>query len=984
MSRCRPILMFFLLLNSLQSNAQSSLQRLKHTVYYENTGLSDKVILDIQEDSTGLIWFISENNLYWFDGSEFNKIPHGNGIHQVPGNVFLQLYRSPENEIWVIYKKGYSVYNPSTHSFTHYRDIIPAHEQETFSLVSERSDELLFVSDNNSFTVNRSSKKISGFSPNGGSLFAEFPYSIHKGYTLLQKNDSILFRFADRRPDFALKKQAPLESFSLYNFNDSIVVYGTQYNISLYSNRTGRLIAAVDFPDNKTLQAYRKPVSIIQKSRKELVVFLDDEMWLFNLDSVRFTHRIVSVAGKNFISNGYFKKGMFDSNGNLWVTSNLNGIMRISFRSQPIHLIGKDGEDDIFIKCFKVNKAANLVLAGTYGKGLFVYDTSGNLRQHFPLQQKEDVSSIVTSIGQLDEDNYLILAFYDFNQYILNIPSMSIRSIHHPLLKSPGYYSELTELKPGEFLYPKDHNSFYKINWVKKELAISVASEADKWQMLAMGSLKVQQHNATALTGNDYFFKCIRQISLGDAGRIVIEQKGNHWLFGTIKGIYEFDGQAKMLNAFNMQSGLADEYIYAIVVDNSGDIWCSHNKGISRISRNGSVLNLGKEDGLQSDEFNFGAAAKTADGQLFFGGVKGLNSFYPSLINRQLETPRLIVTHISSSDNKIPEDTAFWKIRSLELPFARNSIHIVFSAIGNNSGISYNYQYRVKGLFDEWKNLGHVREINLALPSGDYVVEIACGNSFMKEALPQQSISIRIIPPVYQRWWFISLAILAGLGICAWVVQLINRQRFQKKLSILRTQQQVETERRRISRDLHDNMGAYTTALLSNVEKLRHQNGDTEELKKMSSNAQQILNSLRETIWVLNNKEISVADFCDAFKNHCIKMLQNFETIHFESEEKIVNNKKLSAAEAIHYDKILKEAFQNILKHSGATQIIFKVKSDDGISFSIEDNGTGFEPDLISKGNGLDNMQWRAKEAGAELRIAKNRNNNGMTISLTK
>ena len=88
-------------------------------------------------------------------------------------------------------------------------------------------------------------------------------------------------------------------------------------------------------------------------------------MWLFNLDSMAFTQRIVSVAGKNFISNGYFKKGMFDSNGNLWVTSNLNGIMRISFRSQPIHLIGKDGEDDIFIKCFKVNKAANLVLAGT-------------------------------------------------------------------------------------------------------------------------------------------------------------------------------------------------------------------------------------------------------------------------------------------------------------------------------------------------------------------------------------------------------------------------------------------------------------------------------------------------------------------------------------------------------------------------------------------------------------------------------------------
>ncbi|RYD77913.1 MAG: hypothetical protein EOP53_12145, partial [Sphingobacteriales bacterium] len=240
-----------------------------------------------------------------------------------------------------------------------------------------------------------------------------------------------------------------------------------------------------------------------------------------------------------------------------------------------------------------------------------------------------------------------------------------------------------------------------------------------------------------------------------------------------------------------------------------------------------------------------------------------------------------------------------------------------------------------------------------------------------------------IVPPYYQRWWFIAMAAGISLVVLALILQAINKNKYRKRLEFIKMQQELETERQRISRDLHDNMGAYTTALLANVEKFRIQKGESDELIKMKNNADNILNSLRETIWVLNNKEINVADFSDAFKTYCVKALQNFENINFEAGEIIDDNKIMTASEAIHFDKILKEAFQNIIKHSHATQIHFTLISNSSLQFSLADNGKGYNTASKAKGNGLENMRWRAKEAAASL-IIESVEDKGSIITIKK
>ncbi|RYY67805.1 MAG: hypothetical protein EOO13_14055 [Chitinophagaceae bacterium] len=719
---------------------------------------------------------------------------------------------------------------------------------------------------------------------------------------------------------------------------------------------------------------------IIQKNPTTALALLDDELWEIDLVRMEFSKKLVNLNGNNFIENGYYKNALYDSRGNLWVSSNLYGILKISGRSQPFQLIGPDDEKENFVKCFKVNKAANLILSGTYGKGLFVYDTLGNLLKNFPLSTHGE-GAVVTSIGQLDNFRYLAFVHADPQQYIVDCRKMTVQTINRNF--KPGYYSQLIEFEPGTFFYMRGFEK-EKIQWINEELKFSPISPADLKKVVDKGILPLRNIDLTSITGDPYFIECLKKTGLQQTGTQIMVKRNNNWLLGTIKGIFEFDSSANLVRTINIKSGLPDEYIYSIVIDKNNDIWCGHNKGLSRIDNAGHIFNLNKEDGLQGDEFNHAAATVTDDGELFFGGIRGLNAFYPSQLSRIVDTPRLTIIHISTIGNILPADTAFWNVDKLKIPFKNNQIKIKFSAIGNKSGNFYEYQYRVKGLDYEWKSLGHTQEINLALPSGSYVIEIAASNSFSKDLKAQKLIQVEIVPPFYQRWWFIILSVSALLTALALFIQFINKNKYRKKLDYIHMQQELETERQRISRDLHDNMGAYTTALLANVEKLRIQKGENDELNKMKNNADNILNSLRETIWVLNNKEISVSDFCDGFKNYCVKWLQNFEEISFEAEENIQSDKILTAAEAIHFDKILKEAFQNIIKHSHATNIVFKVVSKtEKLQFTLSDNGTGFDTSHPQKGNGMENMRWRAKEAMANLEMRSEAGKgSSITISL--
>jgi signal transduction histidine kinase len=314
--------------------------------------------------------------------------------------------------------------------------------------------------------------------------------------------------------------------------------------------------------------------------------------------------------------------------------------------------------------------------------------------------------------------------------------------------------------------------------------------------------------------------------------------------------------------------------------------------------------------------------------------------------------------------------------------FNSEAIHFKMEAANPNPLLSGALFYKLNN--EAWTQAPDSMVISFTnLRAGNYTIWAKTVNADGYESKVSNISSFTIRPPFYLSWWFIAMCV-AATGVVTWqMFRYIVKRKYKAQLQQLKIQQELETERQRISRDLHDNMGAYTSALISNVQQLQSTIGETEQTQKMQANAESILSSLRETIWILNNKDVTLNDFSDRFKNYCFKLLRNFEHINFEASETITNNLQLPAATAVHLNKILQEIIQNTIKHASATSINYTITEAGPLQITLADNGCGFDEQTIKEGFGLDNIKWRAKEINFSV-VCSSVKSNGTKYTITQ
>lgn len=180
-----------------------------------------------------------------------------------------------------------------------------------------------------------------------------------------------------------------------------------------------------------------------------------------------------------------------------------------------------------------------------------------------------------------------------------------------------------------------------------------------------------------------------------------------------------------------------------------------------------------------------------------------------------------------------------------------------------------------------------------------------------------------------------------------------------------------EQERKRIAADLHDNIGAYASAIRADVEMLagkQFENND-QSLQNLQQHSQEIINSLRDTIWVLNKENITITGISDRIKNYITKLQPSYPSIQFNISETIENDVRISSQHALNVFRIIQEAIHNALKHSGADTVQVTVSSKETAFLQVTDNGKGMNNNKNTDGSGFLNMHARAKEAGMQLFI---------------
>ncbi len=258
----------------------------------------------------------------------------------------------------------------------------------------------------------------------------------------------------------------------------------------------------------------------------------------------------------------------------------------------------------------------------------------------------------------------------------------------------------------------------------------------------------------------------------------------------------------------------------------------------------------------------------------------------------------------------------------------------------------------------------------------------------------EKIIALQKLDLVTKNYWLYGSSIFALLTtIIFWLIfKNYRRKQNQKMQAALEEEKRIaaksiidaeEQERKRIAADLHDNIGAYATAIRADVEKINDNGIENSAgfLQNLQQNSAEIIGSLRDTIWVLNKENLTITSISDRLKNYVNKLQPSYENINIQINEEIENDRKVSSQNALNIFRIMQEAIHNVLKHSKANNLDINILSKEYLNISVIDNGIGLNQNNIIRGEGINNMQMRAKEIGLDFSINSNQNN-GTTLVL--
>lgn len=207
--------------------------------------------------------------------------------------------------------------------------------------------------------------------------------------------------------------------------------------------------------------------------------------------------------------------------------------------------------------------------------------------------------------------------------------------------------------------------------------------------------------------------------------------------------------------------------------------------------------------------------------------------------------------------------------------------------------------------------------------------------------------------------------------------QILRENELKEALQLTETQNKLQEQRLVISRDLHDNIGAELTFIISSLDNLKY--GFTivdeklnERLSEISTFTRNTIMELRDTIWAMNKDQITFLDL----KTRIANFIENAKAasygiqFDFEIDAAIPDAVTFSSLKGINLYRVIQEAINNSIKYAEATCVTVKIENeDDWFVIRISDNGKGFDAAAPRFGNGLMNMKKRMAESNGQVFI---------------
>ncbi|GAB4024528.1 hypothetical protein GCM10028809_01880 [Spirosoma gilvum] len=389
---------------------------------------------------------------------------------------------------------------------------------------------------------------------------------------------------------------------------------------------------------------------------------------------------------------------------------------------------------DLEIK-YAITKHQSTVYVGGYN--LFRYDET----KHSIVPYAGGVGSEIWSMFSLN-DSLLLLGrttgFYLFNTHTHRFDSLSVLTPNSP---EPKFVYRFFKGKDGD-VWAVAENGLYKV--VAKPGSIS--GHGLRWAVVYIQS--------TVLNG----------LSLLDAYQ---DTSGDFWLATNGEGLYRWNPKTNAIRQFNITDGFPSDVLYRIEPDEFDNLWISSDYGLVRFHRKTFAVNTYTTvDGITHNEFNRTSSFKALDGRLFFGGIDGVNAFYPRDFRadtNSLQIPLQVIAfnQFVNAKNELVNKTAeLINKPQITLTPGDKFFTLEFQLLDFTKDEGHRYAYKIEGIDKDWN---YLRENSIrisGLPYGKFTLRIKGQNGVGAWSKRELAIPLTVLKPFYLQWWFISVAVL--------------------------------------------------------------------------------------------------------------------------------------------------------------------------------------------------------------------------------
>ena len=473
---------------------------------------------------------------------------------------------------------------------------------------------------------------------------------------------------------------------------------------------------------------------------------------------------------------------------------------------------------------------------------------------------------------------------------------------------------------------------------------------------------------------------------------IMEDGTGDIWV-GTYDGGIGWFRNGKWV-VFNKDRGLYDNGAFQILEDDQERFWISSNQGIYRVSRpqleavadvreaRVASVAYGLADGMLSVECNGGlwpAGAKDDRGLLWFPTQKGVAIVDPKSVITNRQPPRVEI-EAASIEHK-PQS----ELHHVVLRPGQTNLEIEYTALSYTKPQQISFRYKLDGIDDEWQEVGQRRTAYYShLPPGDYVFHVSASNSDGIPSAHDGMLLVTVIPPFYRRWWFALLIFLVALGILwmSWRHRVGHLKRAQARQQAFSREliASQEGERRRIAAELHDSLGQrliiinnLALFLLRPKGRLGSEEDKLQTIEEIRTEAFHAIEETRAISYALRPFQLDRLGLTKAIQA-LAKTVARASEIEIVTEVDDIDD-AFDDELRINFFRIVQEALNNVVKHSGASQgsvVVKRTKSS--VVLMVSDNGKGLPSDPRSAhagpgGFGLTGMRERAMLLNGTMQI---------------